>query len=383
VLLVASLAALALAGACLPDLTAIAAADEGGVDASVVTRGCGDGIIATLDDGGDAGESCDPGRDAEVLGCSACTVTCSEGILDPLNGHCYFAVGLDSTYQSAVTHCAAKRGHVVTLTSAAEADIVKTVAAGEKGYWVGLLRTDTVGGAYQAIRSEEPGLPFSGATVSAAQGPCPGCFLSGDDAGELPLAAEVDASAESDARCIASIGGRWLRVLCNSTATQRATVCEREPEGARAQDCIGGFCFTLAKTAGQKRYLVAVSATDPDTAAQSCAGLTGGSLVVFTSNEEREQLAHEIRARYPDEVEQQLWIGLAEDGGTWSWDDGVVAALDASSGRPLPWGNAQPAAVAGARAYMRIASTAYDTQLSYADDGKKTPRLYICQRSPD
>lgn len=206
----------------------------------------------------------------------------------------------------------------------------------------------------------------------------------GADGGELPLAAEVDASSASEARCIVSIGGRWFRVLCDSTGTQRATVCEREPVGARAQDCIGGFCFTLPHTAGRKRYLVAVSATDPDTAAQSCAGLTRGSLVVLTSNEEREQLAHEIGARFPDEVDRELWIGLAEDGGAWQWEDGVVAEADASAdARPLPWGNAQPVTVAGARAYMRLASTTYDTQLAYADDGKKTPRLYVCERPPD
>ena len=36
--------------------------------------------------------------------------------------------------------------------------------------------------------------------------------------------------------------------------------------------------------------------------------------------------------------------------------------------------------VAGARAYMRLASTSYDTQLAHAD-GTKAERLYVCQRS--
>jgi hypothetical protein len=372
-------AALAAAGACLPDLAPIRAIDAAD-EATASALGCGDGVIAALDDGGDAGESCDPGRDAEVQGCKSCRITCPEGQIDPRSGHCYFAAGVDVTYQDALTRCRTARGHVVTLASTAEVDFVRTVAADEKGYWVGLLNSDTVGGAYQADRPEEPGLPFSGAAVSSAVGPCSGCFVVGADGGDVPLVSGPDAGVAS-ARCIASIGGLWFRVPCNGS-TQRPTVCEREPVGTRAQDCIGGFCFTVPETAGKKSYLVAVSATDPDTAAQSCAGLSGGSLVVFASNEEREQLAHEIRARYPDEVAQELWIGLAENGGAWRWDDGVVA--DVSASRPLPWGNAQPPAVAaGARAYMRLASTAYDTQLAYADDGQKTPRLYICQRSPE
>jgi hypothetical protein len=123
-----------------------------------------------------------------------------------------------------------------------------------------------------------------------------------------------------------------------------------------------------------------VAATDPDNAEAACSGLDGGSLVVFGSREEREQLAHEIRARYPEDVDQQLWIGLAEDGGTWTWDDGHPAI---DGGYPMPWGNAQPITVPGARAYMHLATNVlYDTQLAYADDGTKAPRLYICQRRP-
>ena len=368
------LVAIAAAAACLPDLAAISAEDAS-LEAGPIThfQGCGDGIIATLDDGGDAGESCDPGPDAQVPGCTAdCHLKCEDKV-DETSGHCYFVAGNDSTFQNANMRCQAARAHLVTFASADEAAFVDARLHSDAGsYWVGLTQKVELGGAYGANQQEEPGFPFG------AGGSCSGCFGIGAEGGAFPSA---DAGGTPQ-QCLASIAGSWLQVPCNQTSgTTRATICEREPVGARAQDCIGGFCFTLPSTAGTKRYLVAVAATDPDTAAQSCAGFDGGSLVVFGSREEREQLGHEIRARYPEEVDQQLWIGLAEDGGAWAWDDGVVAVADA--GRPLPWGNAQPSTVAGARAYMHLTTTAYDTELAYADDGTKPPRLYICQRRPE
>jgi hypothetical protein len=370
--------ALLAAGACLPDLATIA-----GTDASVesLAQGCGDGIIATLDDGGDAGESCDPGADAQVPGCRACQITC-EGTLDPKTGHCYFAAGADTSYVAARTRCKAERAHVVTLASAEEAKLLAQISADESGYWVGLSRKESdLLGAYGPPneRPEEPGFAYPKASDPAARGPCAGCFGVGAerDAGTFPLT-DVDASDTTvDTSCVASRGGTWFQVPCSGTST-RPTICEREPEGVRAQACGNdGFCFTLPQTAGVKSYLVAVSPADPETADTTCRFLDGGSLVVLDSREEREQLAHEIYAFYPDR-EQQLWIGLHADGGTWAWDDGVIAASGAA--RPLPWGNAQPAAPANARAFLRVNATTYDTQLAYADDGGGGARLFICQR---
>jgi hypothetical protein len=94
--------------ACLPDLADISPTDAG-FDGEKIAPfvGCGDGVIATLDDGGDSGESCDPGKpndvDAQAPGCSACQITC-EGVLDPATGHCYFAAGAFD-YKGAVGAC--------------------------------------------------------------------------------------------------------------------------------------------------------------------------------------------------------------------------------------------------------------------------------------
>jgi len=379
--LASAAAAIVAAGACLPDLAAVPAEDASLETSVLPFQGCGDGVIATLDDGGDAGESCDPGADAQVPGCRACQISC-EGRLDPKSGHCYFAAGADTSYVAARTRCKAERAHVVTLASVEETTFLEQIAADESGYWVGLSRKESdLFGAYgpPTERLEEPGFAYPGASVAAAQGPCPGCFGVGADAdaGTFPLA-DVDASdTTTDTSCVASRGGTWFRVPCSGAIT-RPTICEREPEGVRGQSCGNdGICFTVPQTSGVKTYLVAVSPADPETADTTCRFLDGGSLVVFDSREEREQLAHEIVKRYPD-IEQQLWIGLHADGGTWAWDDGVVAG--SGDARPLPWGNAQPMGGANARAFIRVGATAYDTQLAYADDGGGASRLFICQR---
>ena len=369
-----ALAAITGAAACLPDLSAISGEDSPFAPPFV---GCGDGIIATLDDGGDAGESCDPGKPgAQPLGCKSCRVEC-DGTLDPATNHCYFAAGADKTYNAALTTCAAFQAHVVTFASRAEVALVEGIPHDPSaGFWVGLSRNPTLE-AYEPARAEEPGFPYP------PSGPCDGCFGVGADSGVFPIA-DVDASSPS---CLASRDGGWSQVECEArgaTAALRTTICEREPLGIRATDCIGGFCFTLASTAGKKAYLVAVSAADPDQAAQNCAALDGGSLVLLESPEEREQLAHEILARGrfvrdPD-VKQELWIGLVAADGGGSWDDGIPAVKGGA--RPLPWGNAEP--TGSGRAVMRLAATAapaYDTQLAHADGGR-APQLYVCQRPP-
>ncbi len=370
-------AALLLVAACLPDLAATAErlVPEAAPEPFV---GCGDGVVATLDDGGDAGESCDPGKpgdvDARAPGCEACQIRC-EGTLDPVTHHCYFAGGTDSDYNAARARCKAAGGHVVTFASAVEAALVSKIPSVAPGYWVGLSRSSTLNEAYgpDPSRAEEPGFPSPPLT-----GPCDGCFGLGADGGVFP----VEDAAIPNPNCLAGRDGSWFQVGCAGTV--RTTICEREPVGTRGQFCAGGFCFTLPATAGAKSYFVSNGVADADQAAASCAQLVGGgSLVVLGSAEEREQLAeqiaHETLARDTTLVSVELWIGLAKDGGAWTWEDGVVAKADAS--RPLPWGNAQPPAeTVSSRAFMRLSTTAYDTQLVHADEGQ-APRAYVCQRA--
>ena len=375
VVLLGATGALLAAGACLPDLAALGPDDASFQTSTAPFQGCGDGVIATLDDGGDSGESCDPGSDAAVPGCRACQITC-EGTLDPRTAHCYFAAGADTSYVAAKARCKAERAHVVTLANATEAKLLEQISADEAGYWVGLSRSTDLGGAY-GPPIEEPGFPYPGASATAAQGPCPGCFGIGDDAGTFPLA-DVDASdTTTDTSCLASRSGTWFRVPCSAAVT-RPTICEREPAGVRSQPCGNdGICFTVRQTAGKKSYLLSVSPADPDTADTTCRFLDGGSLVVFESREEREQLAHEIYARNSFSA-QGVWIGLHAEGGTWIWDDGVVA--EANAGRPLPWGNAEPTSASEGRALVTVGDlTAYDTQLAHADDSGAA-RFFICQR---
>jgi len=160
----ASLAAatLALGAACLPSLSPIPDAPTP-VEGSTPFVGCGDGLIATLDDGGDAGESCDPGKpndpDAQAPGCSACRIVCEkDGVIDPRTGHCYFPVDPSDNYQAAITSCKARGAHVVTFASAAEVTLVQGVTggAGASGFWVGLSRSSALGEAYGPDRPEEP-----------------------------------------------------------------------------------------------------------------------------------------------------------------------------------------------------------------------------------
>lgn len=373
-LTLAALTGLAAAGACLPDLTAIADADANAEDAGV-TRLCGNGVIDTTTDGG--GEQCDPGdpgADAQVNGCRDCRVTCSGGLIDPTTNHCYFAAGSDTKYADARARCLRVGAHVVTIDSEGEQAFVRTLAADESGYWVGLV-LDPATGAYRPSRLEEPGFPYTPRSGGATTGPCEGCFSVGADAGVLPIA-DVDASELS---CVAlraeGDAGRWFQVPCTpSPPVARPTVCEREPDGVRTLvDCpIGAYCFDVAATYGKKRYFIFNAAVDPDVAAQSCAAVERGTLALVSSREEREQIAHEVLAHSPEAIEQQLWIGLTTDAGVWTWDDGVVA-----SSRPSLWGDRQP--LDAGRAYVRITATSYDTQLAYAD-GTRTPRLYICQR---
>jgi hypothetical protein len=109
--------------------------------------------------------------------------------------------------------------------------------------------------------------------------------------------------------------------------------------------------------------------------------------VIFDTNEEREQVFHELILHSP--LVTDFWIGLSllpEDGPpAWTWDNG-------NSSYPLPWGDHEPViASPGARAFARQTGTTYsapgatyDTQLSHVPDGGDDAETHsvLCQITP-
>jgi hypothetical protein len=353
--------AFVLAGACLPDLAAFPDAPDAS-DAAVtfLSSICGDGVIDVPDDGGDGGESCDPG-DASSAGCEDCRFTCSGAIDDA--GHCYFFADPTQSYRAALSACSGAAGHVVTFASARESSFVRALAGDASSYWVGLTQRLDLGGYFPPSGVNEPGWPSSGAS-------CPGCFAVGaDDAGGFV----PESQGGELPTCLVAEDGGWLLVACDGTKT-RTTLCEREPVGQRIYPCGGLLCTTLPATASHKRYVVWPLPDDPERARELCeTTYDGGKLVMFDSAEEREQLARELRQRLPLPLE--VWIGLSKDGG-WAWDDGDPLA---SGHRPLPWAEGQPG-TGGGRAFLRIVDDRVDTQLAQSDDGGVTTRVFVCQR---
>ncbi len=365
--------AFGLSFACLPDLAAFPGAPDAASDASELTSSaCGDGVIETLEDGGDAGESCDPG-DASVAGCEGCAITCPNGALD-VTGHCYFWADDQAVFSEAFSACQAARGHLVTFASQREVDFVTSALAPDAGYWVGLLLRADKGGYAPPFEFNEPGWP----DPASGKG-CPGCFALGADGGAF-APAPADAGTQS-LSCLVAQDGTWRAIPC-SNGTKLRTLCEREPVGDRIYPCGGLLCTTLQLNAGKKRYVVGTGKVSAEEAAEFCRGYKGGSLVMFDSREEREQLVREIAQRFqsgPADV-VEFWIGLARpDGGAWTWDDGTSA--DDAGARPSPWGENQPSGN-GTRAFLRIDDTSYDTQLARTDEDAppQEGRVFVCQR---
>lgn len=355
----------ACAAACLPDLAAFPAPPDAGSVGPIVESLCGDGVIETLEDGGDAGESCDPG-DASVIGCESCRFTCSGAIGDA--GHCYFRADDTSDFSRAAEACRAARGHLVTFASQGEADFVERFA-GDGGYWVGLIkRSDKLGYVPPSDLVNEPGWPASAAA-------CPGCFaLGADDAGVFEPGEDAGAEAPEDWDCLVARSGKWLRVPCNGLVA-RPTICEREPAGERIYPCGGPLCTNLAVNAGAKRYIVGTARVSAKEAADFCASYPGGALGMFDTSEEREQLVREIAQRMKTPgSDLEVWIGLSFQDGEWRWDDG-------DAGRPAVWGSGQPGNGRG-RAYLRITDTRFDTQLAQSDEDASADalRVFVCQR---
>ena len=346
------------AGACLPDLSPFPPAPDAAEPTPVTLGTCGDGVIDSLDDGG--GESCDPG-DASVVGCEKCKFTCS-GAYDDAGGHCYFWADAATDLNIAKKNCRDENGHLVTFAGAREYAFVSTFAA-DAGYWLSLY-VDPVRSGYVPVDTSEPGWPFAGNA-------CPGCFAVGyDDAGQFELEPGADAAASLP--CLAAEDGRWRAVECTGV-TNRATLCEREPVGQRIYVCGSLLCTTLAVTTGRKQYVIWPTSLDADAAAATCNSSDGGSLVVFESPEEREQLVREIvqRLKDPDKT-LDVWIGLSStDGVVWRWD------VDGGGG--LPWANEQPISGVRNRAFLHVDDDKFDTRLAQVDASTSTLQ-FVCQR---
>lgn len=368
--------AVALAAACLPELGALPAepdvpAGDAGADK------CGDGLIASLDDGG--GETCDPG-DASPPGCERCRVTCAGGRLDPVTHHCYFGVGPRASFQEAFQKCRSEGAHVVTIDGEREARLVAELVPADARYWIGLSYEAALG-AYGARGSGvDPGFEPGWPEPLRGTGPCRGCFGLGlDGGGFAPLDdGGADGGSASSLACVASAGGAWLGVPCAGASTAFETVCEREPRGQRGQSCGGALCFTLPSTAATKSYVLVPVLETAEQAERTCADYPGGRLVVLGSPEEREELVRELATAQPLELlldVRSYWLGAARsDGGGWSWADGRD-----ESALAVPWSDKQPAA-SGARAYLQIAAEKYDTGLVSVETNPAVTRAYVCER---
>ncbi len=364
--LAALTAPLALALACLPDLE-LPVADEGAEAgpppaARTPLSLCGDGLIATLDDGGDAGESCDPGEGGAPFGCAGCRIVCP-GVVDERTGHCFYDAGLTASFSTAARLCDGEGAHLATFASAREARVL-----GDASVWIGFERSPLAGGDYLSVKSDEPGWP------------CPGCFALRADAAPGPVFPELPDAAPGE--CVASVGGAWYGVPCEDAGSSHVALCEREPVGRRGQGCGGAICFTLPATAGDKTYVLFANPEGPDVAARTCGAYPDGKLAILDTAEEREQLAREVVKYLPTSLTTTLWVGLSLDAetSTWRWDDGMLA--DGIS-RPDPWAKGQPQGSGAGRAFLKMRDRRVDTQLAASEDERPPgPRPFVCQRTP-
>ncbi len=342
-------AGLALLAACLPDLASPAAPP--------VEPMCGDGVIAPA-----AGEECDPGDGGNVIGCRDCKIDCDGGAFDRRTSHCYFSASFTNDFATADGRCREAGAHIASFVSEDELAFV-AAASPTDDFWVNLVHNPAAAANAYAPSPDtfEPGWSPT----------CSGCYAHLPPGTTVvprqPGGGAVNAPGTDCVIAEKSLTETWYRSLCVRAAS-RETMCEREPVGSRTVACDGGggsACFTVAATAGTKRYVVDPSPVRADQVDARCAAL-GGSAVTFASREEREQVAREITLQHVA-PRDTFWIGLTRgpiDGGdaTWSWS-GAEVLSDASP--PLPWGENEPS-LAGTRAYVRIAAGEDDSSLARA-----------------
>ena len=393
--------AVGVAVSCLPELAPLTAEDAGDelYDVPIPPPPmplCGNGFIDS--DAGDGGEQCDPGS-AGAKGCTdACTIDCfgDAGLVDPTTNHCYFVstpgAGFDAdiTRGNADNRCEGSAAHVVTFVSDDEVSEVIGWYRSNANYWVGLMIPTTAPSVQYVtpLVTEEPGW--------APDGACLGCFAHGrvpTDTGFFL------AQPEAGLGCVIGVKDTskpWYGETCFQTVAR--TICEREPPGTRAFPCnVGNYCFDISATFGTKHYLYSplkLTASIAETTVCNVLGGDGGtsgtgSLVVFQSREEREQVWYVLNHLPGGAVAPpEFWIGLSSkqgaDGGAitplvWTWDDGEPLG-SGTGGPPIPWGDHEPKSTKPGYAYSADTAGNYDSQLAHAqDDFLNTQRPFVCQ----
>lgn len=362
---ISALALTALALACLPDLVVL----------PLPPPTCGDGVVDL-----DRGEECDPGDagPAGANGCTAgCTVDCTGGFVDPKSSHCYYWSTSATSKDFAEHFCGAppNGGHVVTFTSFEELVFVTSQAQGAKVRGA----PDAAGyNAWSALELAQP-LNAPGTPSYANDGElgwgrdCAGCWARIDDPDATTFPPRTDGGATGEcATWSKATKVPWYTSLCDLGAIVRPVLCEREPAGDFTRACPDGTCIAVRTTFAQKSYVLVRSPVTADVAESNCQKL-GGRLVVFATREEREELLGVVEGTGVTEA----WIGLSRDSAAspWKWDEGSDL-----SKYPLPWGNLEPRATEGARAYVTLDRSRYDTRAAHADDDAAAARPYLCER---
>ncbi|MFO0662409.1 MAG: C-type lectin domain-containing protein [Polyangiaceae bacterium] len=358
----------AFAGAlfsCLPDLPVLGTTSDAGPRPSAPT--CGDNIVQQAADGG--GEPCEPDKSP---GCTDdCRLVCDDGFVLSPGEHCYLRAGAASRYSDAVTACAGLGAHVVTLGSDEETVFVRSHFEGD--HWLGLSENEGQA-AFTSVLLDEPGYP-----IPPQSGPCAGCFGGPASLPEAGIGNDPTVDAGGSFSCVraASTGdggaGAWLRIPC-TLGRDLPVICEREPVGVRGESVISSrFDFDVSVTRSLKSYAYVTTPVSGEQAKASCKSL-GGRLVVFTHPREREDLAREILKIAGVGKVNATWIGLADEGQGWTWDDGIGAAS-----RPPPWANREPAH--GGRALLKF-SPGYDVTLLQTSANPSTPFPYVCELAP-
>ena len=175
---------------------------------------CGNGKL-------EAGEECDDGAPEGRDGCNAsCEVVCShfgEDAVESADFHCY--VGFDQDdFAGATADCEARGGHLVSISSAAENEVVSSLVRSSK--WIGGFEdvpiTSSGTGEYEWVTGE----PFT--------------YQNWDD--DEPDSAEFRCSGIGPgigSRCyqhcaLMQGGGTWVDSRCD---VADGYVCEWEPAG--------------------------------------------------------------------------------------------------------------------------------------------------------